>query len=355
MLLKEGWLFVRVTTDEGLVGLGEASQGGNAATISHIDQIIRPWLIGRDPTYLEPLSTAMLARAEGRGSATAVSAVEQALFDIWGQSLGVPIWRLLGGKYRDRVPLYANINRAIFDRSPDSFADHASRAVADGFRAVKCAPFDGVDLRQPDRAANRQGIALGIERIFSIREAVGKEIGVMVDCHSRFDVPTAIQVGRALESANLGWLEEPVPSVDLTGIERVRDNIPMPIAGAEAFIGRAGFFEAIARRSFDLIMPDVKHTGGILELRKIAALAEVHRLGVSPHNPSGPISTLASLHLCAAIPNCPMLEYPWGETSWRPSLTIPAEPIEDGALVVPDRPGLGFTLDEDTVLAHAPR
>jgi galactonate dehydratase len=352
MLLGGGWLFVEVQTDDGLVGLGEASQAGDDLVATCIEKRLGPELRGKDPRGIEPLTTEMLAKAEGRAAATAVSAIEQALWDIWGQSLGQPIWALLGGRYCDRIPLYANINRAPFDRSPAGFAAAARGAVADGFRAVKCAPFDGVTYRYPDRTANRPGIAAGIARVAAIREAVGPEVRLMVDCHSRFDAPTAIEVARELAPLRLDWIEEPLPDHDLDGLERVREHCSIPLAGAEALVGRVGYWETLRRRVLDVIMPDVKHCGGLLELRKIAALAETTRVSVSPHNPSGPVSTLASVHVCATIPNLLALEYPWGETSWRGGLLRPAEIIEDGSIAVPERPGLGFRLDPDVVRAH---
>ena len=344
--LGEGWLFVRVRADSGLVGIGEASQAGNAMVRAYLADRLAPALRGRDPTAIEPLVGELLPTASGRAAATAVSAVEQCLWDLWGQSLGQPIWALLGGRYRDRIPLYANVNRGARDRSPAGFAERARGAVADGFRAVKCAPFDGVDYRRPDRAANASGVKVGIERIAAVRAAVGPEVRVMVDCHGRFDVTTALWVARELEGLGLAWLEEPVPEDDLGGLERIRDRAPMPIAGGESLIGRAGFWETIRRRTLDVIMPDVKHAGGILEARKIAALAEVARMAVSPHNPSGPVSTMASVHLAASIPNFLALEYPWGEADWRGQVLAPAEVVVGGEIAVPARPGLGFGLDE---------
>jgi galactonate dehydratase len=214
---------------------------------------------------------------------------------------------------------------------------------------VKCAPFDGVDCRRPDRAANATGIKLGIERVAAIRAAVGSDVRVMVDCHGRFDVAAGIRVARELGPFDLAWLEEPVPERDLDGLERIRDQAPMPIAGAESLIGRAGFWETLRRRTLDVVMPDVKHVGGILEARKVAAMAETAGTAVSPHNPSGPVSTLASVHLAASIPNFLALEYPWGEAAWRDRLLAPSEVIVDGEIPVPDRPGLGFALDEATL------
>ena len=350
-LLGRGWLFVQVKTDTGLIGLGEASQADNMQVQSYVENRLRGELIGRDPTMIEIISNELLARVRNeRSAATAVSAVEQALWDIWGQKLGLPIWALMGGRYRDKVILYANINRATYDRSSDGFAKNARQAVDEGFTAIKCAPFDEVSYRFPDRVDNLRGIKNGLDRVARVREVIGPDVQLMVDCHSRFDVPTAIEVARQLEPFKLAWLEEPVPSLDLDGLERIREHSTMPIAGGESLVGRAGFWDIVRRRVLDVIMPDVKHTGGILELRKIAATAETCSLKVSPHNPSGPISTMASVHVCATIPNFFALEYPWGEAPWRGKLLIPEEIIHDGAINVPDRPGLGFTLDEEVFI-----
>lgn len=351
-LLGGGWLFVKVKTDAGLIGLGEASQADNIQVQSYLENRLRGELIGCDPTMIEIISNELLSRAHGHSATTAVSAVEQALWDIWGQRLGLPIWALLGGRYRDKVILYANINRATFDRSPDGFAKNARQAVNEGFTAIKCAPFDGVSYRFPDRVDNLHGIKHGIDRVAAVRETIGPDVQLMVDCHSRFDVPTAIEVARQLEPFKLAWLEEPVTSFDSDGLERIREHSIIPIAGGESLIGRAGFWDIVCRRVLDVIMPDVKHTGGILELRKIAAITEPCGLKISPHNPSGPISTIASVHVCAAIPNFLILEYPWGEAPWRGKLLIPEEILEDGAINVPDKPGLGFTLDEEVVSSH---
>jgi galactonate dehydratase len=343
---------VQIHTDEEITGLGDASQGDNSLVQTYLEQRLRSQLVGRDPTQIEPISNELLAEAQGRAPATAVSAVEQALWDIYGQKSGLPIWALLGGRYRDHINLYANINRATFDRSPSGFADSASQAVADGFPAVKCAPFDGVSCRLPDKASNLKNIKLGIQRVAAIREAIGPDIRLMVDCHSRFDVPTAIGVAKEMAPLNLSWLEEPLPRTDLDGLRFVREHIGMPVAGGESLIGRSGFWDIIKRRRLDVIMPDVKHTGGILELRKIAATAEVCGLSISPHNPSGPVSTLASVHVSAVIPNFMALEYPWGEAPWRRELLVPEEIVQDGTITVPDRPGLGFALNEDVVRHH---
>ena len=348
--LGRGWLFVKVKTDTGLIGLGEASRPDSIQVQSYLENKLRGELIGCDPTMIEIISNELLSQAHGRPAVTAVSAVEQALWDIWGQRLGLPIWALLGGRYRDKVILYANINHATFDGSPDGFARNARQAVDEGFTAIKCAPFDGVSYRFPDRADNLPGIKRGIDRVAAVRETIGSDVRLMVDCHSRFDVPTAIEVARQLEPFKLTWLEEPVTSTDSDGLERIREHSAMPIAGGESLIGRAGFWDIVRRRVLDVIMPDVKHTGGILELRKIAATAETCSLKVSPHNPSGPISTMASVHVCATIPNFFALEYPWGEAPWRGKLLIPEEIIHDGAINVPDRPGLGFTLDEEVAI-----
>jgi len=348
---RGNWQFVRVHTDEGLVGLGEASQGGNDAAVAYVlEQQIAPALAGHNPLDVEPFFQRFQALGAHRSGATALSAVEQALWDLAGQVHGQPVWRLLGGRLRPRVWVYANINRSTWDRSPDSFADNARQAVARGFRAVKLAAFD--DVPRLDTPQAYATIQLGIDRVLAVREAVGPEVHVLLDCHSHFNAAWAIRVARELEPARLFWYEDPVPRSDLDGLARVHATIEQPVATGETLFGREGFWELLTRRALDVAMPDVKHCGGIAELRRIAAMAETAHVQVAPHNPSGPVAMAATVHAVAALPNFSILEYAFGEVPWRETLIAPAETIVDGYYAVPDTPGLGVRLDDATVAAH---
>ena len=346
------WIFVEVETDDGIVGLGEASQSGDDAALTFlIRRRLRPKLIGRDPSSVEAIWRDLAQRpagglVNGRLETTALSAVEQALWDLNGRALGVPIHRLLGGAVRDRIRLYANVNRAVTDRSPDGFARAASAAMAEGFAAVKLAPFDGVQWSQRDRAESGPALGRGIERVAAVREAIGPDAELMVDCHERFSREMAVRVARELAKLDVVWFEDPTePTDDLSGLAGIRDAVDLPLVTGERLFGRAAFWPLLNAGVVGTIMPDVKHCGGLWEARKIAAMAEAARVMVSPHNPSGPVATLASAHLAATLPNFARLEYAWGEVPWRESLTAPTEPIANGELEVPKSPGLGATLD----------
>ncbi|MGH2356182.1 MAG: mandelate racemase/muconate lactonizing enzyme family protein [Chloroflexota bacterium] len=350
---RGGWLFVQVKTDEGLVGVGEASQGGDQDGVAEmIERQIAPYLMGRDPRDIEPFVQRFRALGASRAGATALSGVEQALWDLAGQAYGQPVWRLLGGKVRPPLWIYANINRSTWDRSPEGFAENARRAVARGFRAVKLAAFDDVPrLDGPEAFAT---IQLGIDRVLAVREAVGPQVQVLLDCHCHFNAAWAIRVARQLEPARLFWFEDPVPRTDVDGLARVHASIEQPVAAGETFFGRQPFWELFTRGAIDVAMPDVKHCGGIAELRRIAALAEPAHVQVAPHNPSGPVALVATAHAATTLPNFSILEYAFGEVEWREDLIQPAESIVDGFYEVPDTPGLGIRLNEAVVAEHAP-
>ena len=346
------WVFVLVRTDEGITGLGEASHSSNDALLeAHIGQMSRD-LIGRDPLRIEAIWNRLNRRHAGRVGHTALSGLEQALWDVMGQRLGVPMRTLFGGEVRDRLRLYANINRHVTDRSPEGFARAAARAREEGFTAVKLAPFD--ELRAPDhiRTGPKAAWRTGADRVRAVRHAVGDETEVLIDCHGRMEASEAIMVARELEDTRLFWYEEPVPHIYLDELERVTRQAPMPTASAESVYSVEGFAPFLCRPIVDIIMPDAKHCGGLAELRRIAGAARMRKLLVAPHNPAGPVSTAASAQTMSTVPNFLILEFAWGEADWRPQLLDPAERIEDGYLLLPEGPGLGHRLNPDVVKAH---
>lgn len=351
------WLIVRVRTDEGVSGLGEASDAFGFANTTVAQARQMELALGNFVQLAAGCSSfgiteywrlaEPLARAGGVVSATACSAVEQALWDIAGQSAGVPTWQLLGTKQRDLLPVYANINRASLPRTPEGFAATARRAVAEGFRAVKAAPFDGFP-----GAGVGQHVDQGIACMYAIREAVGPDIEVMVDCHGFFTVPMAIDVAERLADCKLSWYEEPVAPEHLAETLAIGQAIPQKVAGGEMLFGADGFAALCGIRAVDVIMPDVKHCGGLAELLRIARAASASGITVAPHNPSGPVSTAASLQVGAVLPNFGMLELQWGEVGWRRDLVIPVEDFEAGSIRVWDRPGFGIELNEKLARAH---
>ena len=263
-----------------------------------------------------------------------------------------PVYDLFGGRVRETLPAYANINRATTTRTPAGFAATARAAVADGYRALKAAPFDGFPPPGSPPAGIAAAVDTGVASVAAMREAVGPDVEVMVDCHSFFDVELARQVAARLEPYDLAWYEEPVAPDRVDDTVAIRRSIRQPMAGGELLFGAAGFAPLHRRQAVDVTMPDVKHCGGLLELTRIAASAAIDGVAVAPHNPSGPVSTAASVHACAGMPNFRLLEVQWGEVDWRTDLVRPPEAFRNGALPVPDRSGFGVTLDETLLAAH---
>ena len=278
------WLLVRLGTDAGLSGLGEASDAFGFANTTKQDAArmeseLRAFfelVEGRSPLEIgayrqrgEPV-----AAKGGLVSATAYSAIEQALWDLAGSALDVPTHALFGGRLRTSLPVYANINRATAPRTPAGFAAAARAAVRDGFKAVKGAPWDGFPPTGSSAAAIETAVESGIACVAAMREAIGPDVELMVDCHSFFDLPLAERVARRLEPLNLAWYEEPVAPERIEETRDIRRRIKQPMAGGEVLFGVAGFAQLMRDQTVGIVMPDVKHCGGLLELTRIAAVAE---------------------------------------------------------------------------------
>lgn len=355
------WLFVKLMTDAGLVGLGEASDAFGFANTTASDaarmrrELERFFALinGRSPLEIEFYRQRgePLAR-EGLVSATAFSAIEQAMWDLAGKALDVPTHVLLGGKIRDALPVYANVNRATNPRTPDGFAAAAKRAVADGFSAIKAAPFDGFPPPTAPAAEIARAIDVGVDAVRAMRSAVGPSVRIMIDCHSFFDVEQSVAVAGRLEPYELTWYEEPVPPERVEDTVAIRRRIKQPMAGGEVLFGLSGFTPLVGRRAVDTIMPDVKHCGGLLEMTRIAAVAADAGVMVAPHNPSGPISTAASVQVCAGMKNASYLELQYGEVDWRSEVLRPSERFAGGTIEIPDRPGFGVTLNDEVIRAR---
>ena len=293
-----------------------------------------------------------LAR-EGLVPATAFSAIEQAMWDLAGQALDVPTYVLLGGRVRSALAVYANINRATNPRTPDGVAAAARRAVADGFSAIKAAPFDGFPPTTAPAAEIARAIDAGIDAVRAMRAAVGASVRIMIDCHSFFDVEQSVAVAGRLEPDELTWYEEPVPPERVDDTVAIHRRIKQPMAGGEVLFGLSGFAPLVGRRAVDTIMPDVKHCGGLLEMTRIAAVAADAGVMVAPHNPSGPISTAASVQVCAGMKNASYLELQYGEVDWRSDVVRPSERFVGGMIDISDRPGFGVTLNDEVIRARA--
>ncbi len=345
------WIFVRVETDDGLVGWGEASHSGDDRAVRVAIETLGRRAVGRPPFDIEWITNPAATAARGMIASVAASGLEHALWDLIGKTTGQPVHNLLGGRLRDRVRLYANINRSVVDRSPDAYAAKAVDAVAEGFQAIKCAPFDGVEWSSIDDDSGRRALRLGLDRVRAIRRAIGPEIDLSVDCHGRFDVPTGRWVADQLVPERLYWFEEPIAGDDASSLLQIKPHVSTRLVGGENRIGREGFRDLLERHAVDAIMIDLKFVGGILEGKKIAAMAETYHVAVSPHSPAGPVASAAGAQLCATLPNFLVLEYAWGEVPWRADL-VGGESIVDGYVVLSERPGLGIGMNERLLNEH---
>ena len=343
------WVLLRTRMSSGLTGLGDCSQSGDDSKVLALLDEYQRQLRGRSIFAVEELrqwSRPQIAR-HGRPAAVALSAVEQSLWDVQGQALGVPTYQLFGGKLRSSIRQYANINRMTIDRSPAGFARSAELAVAAGFDAVKMAPFDGLSAGPPE-ARSRQ-IRLAVECGQAVRRVLGASRDLLIDVHSLLTVREGLDLLKEMEALNLYWLEEVTAPEPLEGLATINRATTMTTAGGEGIYGIEAFYRYAAAGVVDVLMPDVKWCGGLLELRKIAGMAEGMRLRVSPHGPASPVGNIAASHVCAALPNFDINEFAFAEVPWRAELTDPPESFTKGHLGVSERPGFGITLNEKIV------
>jgi galactonate dehydratase len=338
---------VLVRTDEDIIGLGEVAADCHPQTTAFA--IRQMDLIGRDPMAIEQFWQDLYQGSFWRGGpiwTSAISGVEQALWDIKGKQLGAPVYQLLGGKLRDRIELYTH---TLFgNQSPEEFAASARQAVELGFRAVKCDPLGNAQQRM-----NIAEMRLAAERIAATREAVGEEVEILIEGHGRLNPNTAIRMANLLEDYNPFFYEEPVPPENFDEMAKVAAAINIPVATGERLYTRWSFRELLEMQAVDYIQPDLCHCGGFYEGFKIATLAETYHVRVLPHNPNGPISTLVGVHLGACTANFEMLEYPRRPAGHKSILKNMPE-AENGSIAVPDRPGWGVEIDEEALTEFTP-
>lgn len=347
---RGNWLLVRLHAAGGHTGIGDASHGVDAQTLPLLEKYFA-WLKGQTPFSVEPYRRALMkqAEADGRSGTVAFSALEQCLHDLQGKLLGVPCWALFGGQLQFYIRHYANINRATVDRSPEGFSKLAEPAVAAGFDAIKMASFDG--LPKDDAARRTAATQLGIDCAAAVRKTIGPGRALLVDGHSNFNLQEALDVTRRLEPLDLFWWEEATPGI--ANLAAVNKAAKMPTAGGESIFGVHNYYPYIAGNAVDIVMPDVKYCGGMLELKKISAMAEGAGMPSSPHGPASPVGNMAAAQVCATLANFQVLELGFGEVPWRGDLIEPPEVFEKGGLLkVPDRPGLGIAINEKVAAEH---
>ena len=357
---RGNWVIPRLKAANGLTGLGDASQStDDAACIQFLKQY-RDMMRGRsvfDVAWFRQVSAPVRAQNGGNYGRTpasvAASALEQCLWDLQGKALGLPAYELFGGRIQERIRLYANINRSTDDRTPAGFAANSGRAIAAGFDAIKLAPFDDMPKEVTSRAQLEHFMQLGIDCAHSVRDTIGPRRDLLIDVHSHFGRQDGLELVRRFEPLNLYWIEEVCPPDPVDDLAAINSMAKMSTAGGEQIHGVKGFYPYIRAQAVDIVMPDVKVAGGMLELKMIAAMADGAGLMCSPHGPASPIGNAAAAHVMAATPNFEILEYSFGEVPWRAELVDPPESVRDSSLVLTDRPGLGYTINEKLAAKYA--
>ena len=347
---RTNWVFVKVLTNiDGLYGVGEATLEYKEHTVAQACKELERTLVGKDPHRIEEIWHSVYRDAYWRGGAvlmSALSAVEMALWDIKGKDLGVPVYQLLGGKVRESVPCYANGWFAPA-KTPSEFAEKAKEAVSQGFKALKWDPFGSSYLQIERKQLNEV-----IECVGAVFDAVKDNADIIIEGHGRFDIPTAVRVGHALGEFDILWFEEPIPPQNLEGLAEVKRRVNVPISAGERLYNRWEFRSLFELKAADFIQPDVSHAGGIMELKKIAAMAEAYHIPICPHNPSGPIANAATLQLAACVPNFYLLETMSSDVPWRKDISTEDVKFENGEMFISDKPGLGIDINVDEIKKH---
>jgi galactonate dehydratase len=340
-LVKPRWLFLRMHTDEGLVGLGEPILEGRALTVAQAVAELEPYLLDKDPTRVVHHWHAMYKHAFYRGGpilTSALSGVEHALWDLTGKAAGMPIYKLLGGPLRDRIKVYGHCG----GRTPEEAAGSAREAVDKGFKALKT----GVVGKRPARIVETPGfVDHAVQRFAAIRQAVGKEVDIAIDFHGAVHPQTAALLIKALEPHQPMFIEEPVQCQNVDVLADLARKTHLPIATGERVYTKWGFREILESRAASILQPDIAHAGGIFEGRLIAGMAEAYYAAIAPHCPLGPIALAACVQLDASIPNFLIQEHvSLGEGYLRKPFQL-----RDGFVELPEGPGLGVELDEEAL------
>jgi len=361
--LRDGFnsRFIRIYTDQGLTGTGETMDTVGAEDIAN--SFMGPQLAGRDPLDIEGIlfdlwgwkrlsggpPSPLFMRGMGGPYLSAISGVEMALWDLAGKAMNVPVYRLLGGRVREKIPVY------LHAANP---AEAANIIAQTNVKALKI----GTDY-SPDDWTLKKGFDPGklwglhlntaqlddvVNFVGGFRDKLGKSYDIALECHARFDVETGIQICRLMEPFRLMWVEEPIPSDDVDAMLRIRNNTRVPIAAGENIYSRFGYREFLEKEALSIIQPDMSKTGGLLESRKIASMAEVYSVPVAPHGVASPLATMAYAHVSATIPNLMILEWAHYLNKQYTSLTDPVS-LKDGFLEVSDKPGIGVNLNDAAV------
>ena len=344
------YLFIRLTTDNGLTGIGEASLEWQEKTV---ETLCHEWVsgrvLGRDPFDIEAVVGGMIRDQYQGGSTvlTAISGTEVAMWDIIGKACNQPVYRLLGGRCHEQIPAYAN-GWYGGSRTPKEYAQSAKEAIRRGYRGVKFDPF-GTAWKELTCVEVDEAEAL----VAAVREAIGSQSQLMIEFHGRLSASTAIEMCRKLEKYQPTWCEEPVEPDSIDLLEEVKRSVNVPVASGERLYTVANFQHMFARRAVDIVQMDISHCGGLLVSKKIAAMAAAQDIRISPHCSIGPVALAAALHFDLSTPNFMVQEtFSDFDVPWRSALVKGWNPVKDGEFIISDAPGLGLDIDEKVIAAH---
>jgi len=361
------WVLVKVYTDSGLFGIGEAYWGAGVVNLIHRAKDI---IVGEKITNINKCVERMIRGLSGEGSIggatiTAISGIELALWDCVGKFLETPLYNLFGGKMRDRIRVYVDCH-AGDNFTPEAYKRKAQERKSEGWDAIK---FD-IDVPTPyselkenekefwylpyNRSLSNREIDYLVNIVAAVREGVGRDVDIAIDCHWKYSVKDAIKLLSALEEFDLLWVEDPVPPENVEALLEVQRNVKVPIATGENLYRKYGYRTLIEKQACRIVSPDIPKMGGLSEARKVFDMADVYYMPVAPHNVSSPVGTIAAAHLCAAMPNFLTIEFHAHEVEWWEDMVISDfKPlIKDGYINLPERPGIGLEINEAVLKKH---
>lgn len=351
--IGRNYVLVKLETDEGIYGIGEGTTWPGGKIVKAAMEYVKSYIIGKDPFQIESVWSDLYNRMNHSGMAgffvCALSGIEMALWDIVGKKLKTPVYNLLGGRCRDKIPVYANYWYKGIPEEPEIYKEKALEVKENGYQMLKMCPFFGYERGMPVTSPEMKK---ALKLVEAVREAVGPDFGIAIECAALFDNNTVYEGVKLLGQFNPVWLEEPLPPENVDAMAKLRDRTAAPIAVGERLYTRYGFRETIEKQAVSFIQPDLARTGGILETKKIASMAEIYYIPVTPHNPNGPVCTAATLQLTATIPNLYNVEFLYKDEPWRNTIIAPPIIVKDGYIELSDRPGLGIEFDEKEAEAH---
>lgn len=359
--IKYNWTLLRITTDTGHTGVGEATNWPGSPLVYHATKHLGEHIIGEDPRRIDYIWTKLYRDFNWQGPTgtmmCAMSGIDMALLDLKAKLLGIPCYELLGGAFRTEILLYANYWFTQGGHNPADYARQARAVIAGGFTGLKFDPFAHTSYLFGDDLSSNLTLTVAQENlaydiVAAVREAVGDSVQIMIETHAFLSMPTAIRMAKRLAPLNITWYEEPAGPESAATLRYLNEKIDIPICVGERHYSRWDFRPLLEQHAVDYVMPDITRCGGPSEMKRIATLAETSNIQVAPHNPNGPLSTLASAHVCAAIPNFFRQEFMVNDVPWRDQVIDHPIEIRDGHLILSDRPGLGVDLVPDVMEAH---